>query len=53
MLFGNQPTDLTPRLALACGENTSTEVLEQLAQDENAEVRQAIAINPSTPDNSP
>ena len=41
--------DRNARMAIAASEDTPSEVLEQLAQDEDADVRRRTASNPNTP----
>ena len=40
---------LSHRIYLAQNSNTSTKILEQLATDENVNVRYCVARNPNTP----
>lgn len=42
-------TDRKTRLSIATDDSTSADLLTQLATDEDAEIRQAVASNPNTP----
>lgn len=42
-------TDRKTRLSIATDDRTSADLLTQLATDEDAEIRQAVASNPNTP----
>ncbi len=44
-------SDVEIRKTIASSDETSAEVLEQLSQDAEAEVRRAVAKNPNTPEN--
>lgn len=48
-MFVSRNLDLGGRKAIAAAKNTPAEVLEQLAQDADAQVRSIVASNPNTP----